>query len=135
MSRGGCSGFHHPGLASPTLTTRAPDYESSTLPPACCSTIRSIIKTEIEERLGSHGDFGQLSFARLSFGRQPPVVAGVKGMPLHGNDMLAMGERGVGCWVGKAGHAKIQIGTLGCVARSRGGCQAAGRACRKGVLM
>ncbi|KAL4437443.1 hypothetical protein ABPG75_004582 [Micractinium tetrahymenae] len=52
--------------------------------------ICSIIKREVEERLGSHGEFGRVSFARLSFGRQPPVVTAVKGVPLRDGETLAM---------------------------------------------
>ena len=36
----------------------------------------SIIKREIEDRLGSHGEIGRVTFARLSFGRQAPVARG-----------------------------------------------------------
>lgn len=57
---------------------------------------RSIIKREVEERLGSHGEFGRVSFARLSFGRQPPVITGVKGVPLRDGEALAMGEGHMG---------------------------------------
>ncbi len=38
----------------------------------------SIIKREVEERLGTHGEFGRVSFARLSFGRQAAGVGCLK---------------------------------------------------------
>ncbi len=66
----------------------AASHPASPAPPRS----RSIIKREVEERLGSHGEFGRVSFARLSFGRQPPVITGVKGVPLRDGEALAMGE-------------------------------------------
>ena len=38
----------------------------------------SIIKREIEDRLVSHNEFGRATFSRLSFGRNPPIIAGVR---------------------------------------------------------
>lgn len=50
---------------------------------------RSIIKREVEERLGSHGEFGRVSFARLSFGRWGCFSGGARLALLPG--VLSMG--------------------------------------------
>lgn len=96
---------YHTHPPHPTTRTRPPTPlppPHPTTPHSTPPTPRSIIKREVEERLGSHGEFGRVSFARLSFGRQPPVITGVKGVPLRDGETLAMGK---GCFAFDMGEA------------------------------
>lgn len=52
----------HTAAATQAANSAAP-------PPRPAPRCRSIIKREVEDRLGSHGEFGRVSFARLSFGK------------------------------------------------------------------
>jgi hypothetical protein len=58
--------------------------------PAINSTVCALLRRELEERVQASSDFGHISFSRLSFGRHPPVIAGIKAVPLYGEDLLAM---------------------------------------------
>lgn len=58
--------------------------------PAINSTVCSILKRELEERIQESSDFGHITFSRLSFGKHPPAIVGMKAVPLHGEDLLAM---------------------------------------------
>lgn len=58
--------------------------------PAINSTVCSLLKRELEERIQENSDFGHITFSRLSFGKHPPAVVGIKAVPLHGEDLLAM---------------------------------------------
>ena len=60
--------------------------------PALNTTVCFHLKRELEERVQESSDFGHIAFSRLSFGKHPPVVVGIKAVPLHGEDLLAMGE-------------------------------------------
>jgi hypothetical protein len=58
--------------------------------PALNTAVCALLRRELEERVAESSDFGHISFSRLSFGKHPPVVAGIKAVPLHGEDLLAM---------------------------------------------
>ena len=58
--------------------------------PALNTFVCNIIRQELEERVQESSDFGHISFSRLSFGKHPPVIVGIKAVPLHGEDLLAM---------------------------------------------
>lgn len=60
--------------------------------PALNTFVCSIIKRELEERVQESSDFGHIRFSRLSFGKHSPAIVGIKAVPLHGEDLLAMGE-------------------------------------------
>lgn len=58
--------------------------------PSLNSVLCSLLKREIEQRLQGHRDFGHVLVQRLSFGRHPPTAAGIKAVPMLGDDTLAM---------------------------------------------
>lgn len=64
----------------------------SLLWPALNSTVCELLKRELEERVQESSDFGHIAFSRLSFGKHPPVIMGIKAIPLQGEDLLAMGK-------------------------------------------
>jgi hypothetical protein len=58
--------------------------------PSLNSWLCEVIKHELEERLQGGDGTPALTFSRLSFGRHPPVVAGIKAASRQAGDMLAM---------------------------------------------
>jgi hypothetical protein len=47
-----------------------------------CNALRNVM----EEKLQAHKDFGHVIVSRLSFGRHPPNLAGIKAVPMQTND-------------------------------------------------
>jgi hypothetical protein len=93
----------------------------SILWPAINSTVCAILRRELEERVQESSDFGHIAFSRLSFGKHPPVVVGIKAVPLHGEDLLAMvvdvdirwaGEPDVALHLTKLGGASLGLSNV-----------------------
>jgi hypothetical protein len=93
----------------------------SILWPAINSTVCAILRRELEERVQESSDFGHIAFSRLSFGKHPPVIVGIKAVPLHGEDLLAMvldvdirwaGEPDVALHLTKLGGASLGLSNV-----------------------
>lgn len=93
----------------------------SILWPAINSTVCAILRRELEERVQESSDFGHIAFSRLSFGKHPPVIVGIKAVPLHGEDLLAMvldvdirwaGEPDVALHLTKLGGASLGLNNV-----------------------
>jgi len=93
----------------------------SILWPAINSTVCAILRRELEERVQENSDFGHIAFSRLSFGKHPPVIVGIKAVPLHGEDLLAMvldvdirwaGEPDVALHLTKLGGASLGLSNV-----------------------
>ena len=84
------------GQLPPWITS--PEWENgkpfqvllSLLWPALNSTICLALKNLVEDRMQESVDYGHIKFSRFSLGRNPPVICGVKAVPLHEEDLLAL---------------------------------------------
>jgi hypothetical protein len=82
-----------PWIASPEWENGKPaQVLLGLLWPALNSTICLALKNVIEDRMQSSVEYGHIQFSRFSLGRHPPVICGIKAVPLHEEDLLALGE-------------------------------------------
>ena len=80
-----------PWISSPEWEAGKPAQELlSLLWPALNSTICLALKNVIEDRLQGSAEYGHINFSRFSLGRSPPQICGIKAVPLHEEDVLAM---------------------------------------------
>lgn len=80
-----------PWISSPEWEAGKPFQELlGLLWPALNSTICLALKNVIEDRMQSSAEYGHIQFSRFSLGRNPPVICGVKAVPLHEEDLLAL---------------------------------------------
>ncbi len=80
-----------PWISSPEWEAGKPAQELlGLLWPALNSTICLALKNVIEDRLQGSAEYGHINFSRFSLGRSPPQICGIKAVPLHEEDVLAM---------------------------------------------
>eukprot|EP00889_Picochlorum_renovo_P004116 jgi/Picre1/31146/NNA_006500.t1 len=80
-----------PWISSPEWEAGKPVQELlGLLWPALNSTICLALKNVIEDRMQSSAEYGHIKFSRFSLGRNPPVICGIKAVPLHEEDLLAL---------------------------------------------
>lgn len=80
-----------PWISSPEWEAGKPVQELlGLLWPALNSTICLALKNVIEDRMHSSAEYGHIKFSRFSLGRNPPVICGIKAVPLHEEDLLAL---------------------------------------------
>jgi len=80
-----------PWISSPEWEAGKPAQELlGLLWPALNSTICLALKNVIEDRLQGSSEYGRINFSRFSLGRTPPQIFGIKAVPLHEEDVLAM---------------------------------------------
>lgn len=80
-----------PWISSPEWEAGKPAQELlGLLWPALNSTICLALKNVIEDRMQSSAEYGHIKFSRFSLGRNPPVICGIKAVPLHEEDLLAL---------------------------------------------
>ena len=80
-----------PWISSPEWEAGKPAQELlGLLWPALNSTICLALKNVIEDRMQSSVEYGHIKFSRFSLGRNPPVICGIKAVPLHEEDLLAL---------------------------------------------
>ncbi len=80
-----------PWISSPEWEAGKPFQELlGLLWPALNSTICLALKNVIEDRMQSSAEYGHIQFSRFSLGRAPPVICGIKAVPLHEEDLLAL---------------------------------------------
>lgn len=80
-----------PWISSPEWEAGKPFQELlGLLWPALNSTICLALKNVIEDRMQSSAEYGHIQFSRFSLGRNPPVICGIKAVPLHEEDLLAL---------------------------------------------
>jgi hypothetical protein len=80
-----------PWISSPEWEAGKPAQELlGLLWPGLNSTICLAIKNVIEDRMQRSAEYGHIKFTRFSLGRNPPQICGVKAVPLHEEDLLAL---------------------------------------------
>lgn len=93
-----------PWISSPEWEAGKPAQELlGLLWPALNSTICLALKNVIEDRLQGSAEYGHINFSRFSLGRSPPQICGIKAVPLHEEDVLAMVVDLDVRWGGRAG--------------------------------